>query len=70
MKVQNGYIAKINTLNVQKFYRKWLLIMAYTKLPFKTDFKFTKKFNMKISNMIPNKTRSKKRNKNLAGNKL
>ena len=55
MKVQNGSIAKINTLNVQKFYKKWLLIMAYSKLPFKTDFKFIKKLNMKILNMIPSK---------------
>ena len=70
MKVQNGSIAKINTLNVQKFYKKWLLIMAYSKLPFKTDFKFIKKLNMKILNMIPSKSRSKKANKNQAGNKL
>lgn len=70
MKVQNGFIAKINTLNVPKFYKKWLLIMVYSKLHFKTDFKFTKKFNMKILNIIPNKSIRKKPYKNQAGNKF
>ena len=70
MKVQNGSIAKINTLNVQKFYKKWLLIMAYSKLRFKIGLKFTKKFKMRILNMILNKTKSKKVKINQAGNKL
>ena len=70
MKVQNGSIAKINMLNVQKFYKKWLFIMAYCKLLFKTDFKFTSKFKMKILKMIPNTKMSKKPNKYQAGKKL
>ena len=70
MKVQNGCIVKINSLNVLKCYKKWLLIMAYSKLHFKIGLKFTKKFKMRILNMILNKTKSKKVKINQAGNKL
>lgn len=70
MKVQNGCIVKINSLNVLKCYKKWLLIMAYSKLRFKIGLKFIKKFKMRILNMILNKTKSKKVKINQAGNKL